>query len=85
MGNGMREHVENLGRHGVVVHVLGGTERLSGAFYDRVIRFCEQYSINCLGYEIDVPEADEPMMLAIWRNGHVDSGSAESIREIMDQ
>ena len=62
-----------------------GPELLSGAFYDRIVEFCKQYGINCLGYEMKIPETDEPMMIAIWRNGHVDSGSVEHIRAVMDQ
>ena len=77
MERSMRDHVEQLGRHGAYVLTAGGKRRLSGAFYDDVVQFCEKYRINCLAYDITVPETDEPMMIAIWRNGHVDSGSAE--------
>ena len=85
MGNGMREHVEKLGRHGVKVYTAAGPELLSGAFYDRIVDFCNQYGINCIAYDIDVPGIDDPMLLAIWKNGHVDSGSSEHIHAIMDQ
>ena len=85
MDNTMRNHVEQLGRHGAYVLTAGGKERLSGAFYDRIVRFCEQYRIPCISYEMHIPETDETMCLAIWRSGHVDSGSAEHIRAVMDQ
>ena len=85
MEQSMRDHVENLGRHGAYVMTAAGKRALSGSFYDHVIRFCEEYGINCLGYDMKIPETDEIMMIAIWRNGHVDSGSAESIRAIMEQ
>ena len=81
----MRDHVEQLGRHGAYVLTAAGKRSLSGSFYDSVIRFCEKYGINCLGYDMKIPETDEPLMIAIWRNGHVDSGNAESIRAIMNQ
>lgn len=81
----MRDHVEQLGRHGAYVLTTAGKRSLSGAFYDSVIRFCQRYDINCLGYELKIPETDEPMMLAIWKDGHVDSGSAEHIRAVMEQ
>ena len=81
----MRKHVEKLGRHGAMVVTAAGTECLSGAFYDRIVRFCEQYGINGLVYEMRIPETDDPMRLLIWRNGHVDSGSAENIRRIAEQ
>lgn len=81
----MRDHVEQLGRHGAYVLTAAGKRCLSGSFYDSVIRFCEKYGINCLGYDMKIPETTEPMMIAIWRNGHVDSGSAEHIREVMGQ
>ena len=84
MGESMRDHVEKLGRHGAYVKTLAGKRPLSGAFYDSVIRLCEQYGINCIGYEIELPGVDHAM-IAIWRNGHVDSGSADNIRAIMNQ
>lgn len=80
----MRKHVESLGRHGVTVCTAGGTELLSGAFYDRIVRFCHEHQINGIAYEISVPETDEPMRLLIWRDGHVDSGNAESISRLLD-
>ena len=81
----MRDHVEQLGRHGAYVLTAGGKRILSGAFYDFAVRFCNRYGINCLGYDMKIPETDAPMMIAIWRNGHVDSGSAEHIRAVMEQ
>ena len=30
-------------------------------------------------YELVIPETDEPMLLAIWRDGHVDSGSERHV------
>lgn len=85
MDNTMRNHVEQLGRHGAYVLTAGGKERLSGAFYDSIVLFCEQYKIQCISYEMYIPETDQPMSLAIWRNGHVDSGSVEHIRAVMEQ
>lgn len=85
MDRTMRNHVEQLGRHGAYVLTTAGKRALSGAFYDIVVRFCIANGINCLGYDMKIPETDEPMMIAIWQNGHVDSGSAEQIRAIMKQ
>lgn len=84
MNRNARNHVERLGRNGAVVITAAGTERLGGAFYDRIIQFCNQYGINGIAYEIRIPETDAPMRLLIWRDGHVDSGSAENIRKIME-
>ena len=81
----MRDHVEQLGRHGAYVMTAAGKRALSAAFYDTVIAFCDRYKINCLGYDMKIPETDEPMMIAIWRNGHVDTGSAENVRAAMQQ
>ena len=80
-----RNHIETLGRNGAIVLTAGGERKLSGAFYDEIVRFCEKYRINCIGYDMKIPEAEEMLMVAIWRNGHVDSGSAEHISEIMGQ
>ena len=32
-----------------------------------------------------IPETDEPMLLAIWRDGHVDSGSEHHVIDCMAQ
>ena len=80
----MRDHVEQLGLHGATVVTAAGVRKLSGAFYDEIVRFCEQYKINGIAYEISVPDTDEPMRLLIWRDGHVDSGSAENISRLLD-
>ena len=85
MGNSGRAHVEQLGQHGAYVMTATGRERLDGAFYDRIVQFCEQYKIGCMAYEMHIPETDESMQLAIWRNGHVDSGCADHIRAVMDR
>ena len=84
MNRNARSHVERLGHHGAVVITAAGTERMGGAFYDRIIRFCNQYGINGITYEIRIPETDAPMRLLIWRDGHVDSGSAENIARLLD-
>ena len=81
----MRKHVEQLGRHGAYVLTSAGKRSLGGSFYDIVVRFCIANGINCLAYQMKIPETDEPMMLAIWKNGHVDSGSAEHIQTILGQ
>lgn len=85
MARSMRDHVEQLGRHGAYVLTAAGKQRLSGAFYDIIVRFCGQNGINCIGYDMVIPETDKPMMLAIWANGHVDSGCTEHVRAVMDQ
>lgn len=80
-----RNHIETLGRNGAIVLTAGGERKLNGAFYDEIVSFCERYRINCIGYDIRIPETDEPLMVAIWRNGHADSGSRKHIQAIMDQ
>ena len=82
----MREHVVNLGKHGVLIATHDGKkEPLDGEFYDKALELCRKYGLDCIGYAITVPEASNEMMIAIWKNGHVDSGDAESIRAIMRQ
>lgn len=81
----MRDHVISLGEHGVTILTHEGVKPLDGAFYDEAVALCKKYNIDCIGYTISVPDASCETMLAIWKNGHVDSGNAESIREIMKQ
>ena len=40
---------------------------------------------NAIAYELVIPETDKPMLLAIWRDGHVDSGSERYVIDCMAQ
>lgn len=84
MDNAARNHVEQLGRHGAYVMTAGGKTKLSSVFYDKIVQFCENYGINGLAYEMMIPETPETLRLLIWRDGHVDSGSAENINKLLD-
>ena len=79
------DHISMLEKHGAQVFTAAGKRPVTRWFYRSILLFCEQYGINCLAYDMKIPETDEPMMLAIWRNGHVDSGSADHIHAVMDQ
>ena len=43
--------------------------------------------MGCLAatYSLIVPGVEEPMLLAIHRNGHVDSGSEETVLACLDR
>ena len=78
-------HIETLARHGATIKA--GDERiaLTAAFYRQAVASCERGGCNAITYGLILPGIDEPMMLAIWRDGHVDSGSAESIYRVLDR
>ena len=79
------KHIDILSRHGAYILTAGGKELVSRGFYYSIVNFCEQHRINCIGYEMHLPDTEEPMMLAIWRDGHIDSGSKESVEICMNQ
>ena len=72
-------HIGTLINHGA--QVKDGEERitLTEEFYRKAIETCRKDGCNAIAYELILPGIDEPMMLAVWKDGHVDSGSPRHI------
>lgn len=78
-----QNHIENLINHGVCIKAPYGTEALSVDFYRRTVERCIRDGYEAITYEIEVPGAGGEFMLAIWKDGHVDSGSTRSIMDCL--
>ena len=81
-----QNHIETLARHGVRIGTpQGDSIDLNLDFYHKAIEACK--SMRCLAatYSLIVPGVEEPMLLAIHRDGHVDSGSEETVLACLDR
>ena len=84
--NSGRRHIESLRAHGAKIRVPGGgTMELNSGFYDNAVDECRRCGCNAITYELALPGIDEPMMIAVWRTGHVDSGSVKSVCACLDR
>lgn len=72
-------HIETLRKHGAVIKAGDETITLTVEFYRSAVESCEKGGFNAVTYDLILPEIDEPLMLAVWRDGHVDSGSVKNI------
>ncbi len=75
-----QQHLESLRRHGAqVIGPDGKRTELNSFFVGNVVNNCIRMGCNAITYDLFLPDIDEPLMIAIWRDGHIDSGSAKSI------
>ena len=78
-------HLERLRKHGARVLLPDGDTELNSYFVGNAINACIRMGCNAITYAIRLPGIDEEMAIAIHRNGHIDSGSAEAIARILDR
>ena len=57
----------------------GKHTELNSFFVGNVVNDCIRMGCNAIIYDLFLPDIDEPMMIAIWRDGHIDSGSVKGI------
>ena len=75
-----QRHLETLRRHGAqVLGSDGKRTELNSFFVGNVVNDCIRMGCNAITYDLFLPDIDEPMMIAIWRDGHIDSGSVKGI------
>ena len=55
------------------------SEQLTEDFYHQAVEACRTGGYNAATYELTLPGIDSELWLAIWKDGHVDSGSPKSI------
>ena len=73
-------HIESLRTHGAeVIGPDGNRTGLTIAFAEKALNDCIRMGCKAITYELFLPQIDEPMMLAVWKDGHVDSGSVRGI------
>ena len=75
-----QRHLEHLRLHGAQVTGPNGNRvELNSFFVGNVVNDCIRMGCNAITYDLFLPDIDEPMMIAIWKDGHIDSGSVKSI------
>ncbi len=81
-----QRHLETLRRHGAqVIGPDGKRTELNSFFVGNVVNDCIRMGCNAITYDLFLPDIDEPMMIAIWKTGHIDSGSADAILRVLDR
>ena len=79
-------HINSLSNNGARIKAPDGTtEPVSMDFYRRAVEACIKGGCNAITYELELPGIDGEFMIAIWKSGHVDSGSAERILQVLDR
>ena len=73
------EHIESLKNHGACIKAGSDRISLTADFYRKAVKQCEEGGYNAVTYDLILPDIDEPLMIAFWRDGHIDSGSAKNI------
>lgn len=73
------EHLNSLRSHGA--RIKAGDQRidLTEDFYRKAVEQCVSGGYNAVTYELELPGIGDEMGIAIWRDGHIDSGSMRGI------
>ena len=79
-------HLETLIRHGAAIKAPDGSRiSLTQAFCEKAVADCIRCGCIAISFNLDLPGIDEPMMIAVWKDGHIDTGSEESIYRVLDR
>jgi len=79
-------HIMSLNANGVIIRYPNGkSEPVTLEFYRNAIAFCKEDGAESIVYPIELPGISGDFSLAIWRNGHVDSGSTKRIMALLDR
>ena len=79
-------HIMSLNANGVIVRYPNGkSEPVTMKFYYDTIGYLVEDGNEVTTYPIELPGISGDFSLAIWRNGHVDSGSTERITALLDR
>ena len=75
------DHILSLIRHGAKLRNQddGSLMPLTEDFYHHAVEACNKGGYNAATYELVMPDIDSELWLAIWKDGHVDSGSPKGI------
>ena len=78
----MEEHIKSLIKHGARVE----DEPLTLEFYRRIVRDCREKGMKVRTFALALPGLEEySFLLAIWADGHVDSGCEDTVRWCMKE
>ncbi len=81
------DHINSLINHGAQLlnSETGSLIPLTESFYRKAVEACRKGRCNAITYNLVLPGIDSELLLAIWTDGHVDSGSAESVCACLDR
>ena len=75
-----QRHLESLRRHGAqVLDSYGNHTELNSFFAGNAVNRCIELGCVAVAYDLFLPDIKEPMMIAFWKDGHIDSGSVQHI------
>ena len=83
-------HINTLIAHGAEIGFdCGGGEgriRLTEDFINTQLDWvCSQPIVKAITYDLYLPGIEEALALTIWEDGHIDSGSKETMMRILDR
>ena len=80
-------HIETLMNHGAMIISDKGNIPLTTSFYfyENAVASCEAGMAEAITYDLLLPGIEEPMMIAIHKSGHVDTGSRETVMRVLDR
>ena len=77
-------HIETLCRHKATLRGSNGrSELFTRAFYNNALFECATNGYAAIVYDMVLPEIAGEIRLVIWRDGHIDSGSAVNIEAVL--
>lgn len=82
MENPYMRHLESLIRHGAQVVDGDGEKPLNASFVAKAREECRRLHIHAILYDLILPDIEEPLAIAIWADGRIDSGSAENVLKV---
>ena len=82
-----QNHINTLIAHGAMLRSQddGSCIPLTLEFYRSAVASCKRMNCLAMTFSLSLPGIDEDLELAVWKDGHVDSGSREGIRRCLDR
>ena len=81
------DHINSLISHGAMLRdqVDWSTVPLTVDFYNEAVQHCKTDGCETIVFGLVLPGIEPDLELAIWKDGHVDSGSPERIALVLDR
>ena len=72
-------HIDKLRRHGAKVVIKGEMAEVNSYLWDKAMGECLTKGFKAVAYELRIPETEDRLLLAIYADGHVDSGCEKNV------
>ena len=79
-----RRHIDKLRKHGAKIIVDGQPTEIDSNLWDKAVNECLTKGFKAIAYELRIPETEDKLLLAVYADGHVDSGSEEIVLHCME-